>query len=103
MSGHRVALGRDDYYRGSNGLVLENAIVLLTASLASGKSSYRHAALDQLHYVLGRNALGKSFLTGFGSDPPLRPISPAVDDASPAAGAAGPPRRRTERQRRGSA
>jgi endoglucanase len=72
-SGYRVALGPGDYYWGSNGLVLENAVVLLTASLASGKSSYRHAALDQLHYVLGRNALGKSFVTGFGSDPPLRP------------------------------
>jgi endoglucanase len=72
-SGYRVALGSGDYYWGSNGLVLENAVVLLTASLASGKSSYRDAALDQLHYVFGRNALGKSFVTGSGSDFPQRP------------------------------
>jgi endoglucanase len=47
--------------------------MLLTAAVVTGQPRYRHAGLDQLHYVFGRNALGKSFVTGFGSDPPQRP------------------------------
>jgi endoglucanase len=73
IAGYRAGLGPGDYYWGSNGLVLENAVTLLTAAVVTGQSRYRHAGLDQLHYVLGRNALGKSFVTGFGSDPPRRP------------------------------
>ncbi len=71
--GYRVALTRRDYYWGSNGLALERAVQLFTAFRETGRRTFRDAALDQLHYVLGRNALGKSFVTGLGSDPVRRP------------------------------
>src|SRR5207302_180091 len=34
---------------------------------------YVDAALDQLHYVLGRNALAQSFVTGYGANPVKNP------------------------------
>ncbi len=70
--GYRVALGVKDYYWGSNGLVLGRAVQLLAAFRESGRPAFQRAALDQLHYVFGRNALGKSFVTGIGADPPRR-------------------------------
>ena len=71
--GYRVALAPDDYYNGSNGIALGRAVQLLTAHRVTGRAAFRDAALDQVHYVLGRNALGKSFVTGFGSDQVRRP------------------------------
>ena len=71
--GYRVALRPDEYYWGSNGLALERAVALLAAHRETGRGEFRDWALDQLHYVLGRNALGKSFVTGLGADPPRRP------------------------------
>jgi endoglucanase len=72
-AGYRVALAPGDYYAGSNGIALGRAVQLLAAHRVTGRAAFRDAALDQVHYVLGRNALGKSFLTGFGSDPVRRP------------------------------
>ena len=34
---------------------------------------YEDGALDQIHYLFGRNALDKSFLTGIGDNPPTHP------------------------------
>jgi endoglucanase len=72
-SGYRAALRPGDYYWGSNGLALARAVDLLAGFHEARRAEYREAALDQLHYVLGRNALGKSFVTGLGADPPRRP------------------------------
>jgi endoglucanase len=55
------------YNWGSNGEILNIAIVLLIGYDALGVTSYRDAAADQLHYVLGANALRHSFLTGVGT------------------------------------
>ncbi len=71
--GYRVALSPRDYFWGSNGVALERAVQLLAAARLAGRPAFRAAALDQLHYVFGRNALGKSFVTGFGADPVRRP------------------------------
>jgi endoglucanase len=71
--GYRVALAPGDHYTGSNGVALGRAVQLLAAYRVTGRAAFRDAALDQLHYVLGRNVLGKSFVTGFGSDPVRRP------------------------------
>jgi endoglucanase len=76
---YRVALTLDDYYWGSNGLALERAVQLFAAFRETRRAAFRDAALDQLHYVLGRNALGKSFVTGLGADPVRRPYhQPAI-------------------------
>nr|WP_232323768.1 glycoside hydrolase family 9 protein [Catenuloplanes japonicus] len=51
---------------GSNSGVLNNAIVLATAYDLSGDPRFRAGALQGLDYVLGRNALGQSYVTGYG-------------------------------------
>jgi endoglucanase len=71
--GYRVALTPDDYYNGSNGVALGRAVQLLAAHRLTGRAAFRDVALDQVHYVLGRNTLGRSFVTGFGSDLVRRP------------------------------
>jgi endoglucanase len=79
QGGYRVALTPQDYYWGSNGLALGRAVQLLAAFRETGREELRQTALDQLHYVFGRNTLGKSFVTGLGADPPRRPYyQPAI-------------------------
>jgi endoglucanase len=70
-----VALAVPDFGWGSNGTVLNEAMVLLQADrLAPGADRpYRRAAQDLLDYVLGRNPLGMSMVTGFGAHSPRHP------------------------------
>ncbi|MFI5938637.1 glycoside hydrolase family 9 protein [Actinoplanes sp. NPDC051494] len=51
---------------GSNSTILNNAVVLATAADLTGKARYRDGALEALDYVLGRNALNLSYVTGYG-------------------------------------
>ena len=61
----------DQYRWGSNGSVLGLAqLLLLGEKLVDAPGAFRKVALDQLHYVLGRNALGMSFVTGIGERSP---------------------------------
>jgi endoglucanase len=50
----------------SNKSALDNAMLLLVADRVAPHDTYVEAALEQLHYVLGRNALAKSYVTGYG-------------------------------------
>lgn len=61
------------YVWGSNSSFANNSLMLWKAWLASSDTSYRSAALDGLDYLLGRNATGYSFVTGFGSRTPMYP------------------------------
>ncbi len=61
---YRVSLSV--YSWASNKAALDNAVLLLVASAVTPQRSYREAALDQLHYVLGRNPLAKSYVIGYG-------------------------------------
>ena len=57
----------DRYSWGSNGAILGLAqLLLLGAKVVDRPARYRQTALDQLHYVLGRNAMGMCFVTGVG-------------------------------------
>jgi len=60
-------LGRDHYYWGSNSVGLAFAFDLLHAYEISNVSVYRDAALDQLHFIFGRNPTNISHVTGIGS------------------------------------
>jgi endoglucanase len=51
---------------GSNGQILNNIVVLAVAYDISGADRYRSAALAGLDYLFGRNALGLSYVTGYG-------------------------------------
>mgnify|MGYP001284334395 CR=1 FL=1 len=52
---------------GSNGALLSNAVLLGTAYDLSGDGRYRRAVIDALDYVLGRNPLDRSYVTGYGA------------------------------------
>ncbi len=47
--------------------------MLLMANEISPKDAYVEGALDQIHYMFGRNSLDKSFMTGLGANPPAHP------------------------------
>lgn len=67
-NGYRIALSEEEYYWGSNSVVLGYAFDLVQAHEVTGMKLYEEAALDQLHYILGRNAFGISFVTGVGAN-----------------------------------
>ncbi|MEU9213748.1 glycoside hydrolase family 9 protein [Streptomyces sp. NPDC048415] len=54
------------YDWGSNAQILNNAVVIASAYDISGKSAYRNAAVESVDYILGRNALNQSYVTGYG-------------------------------------
>jgi endoglucanase len=54
------------YDWGSNHQVLNNAVVLATAYDITGAAKYRDGAVQSMDYVLGRNALNISYVTGYG-------------------------------------
>ncbi|MEV5343504.1 glycoside hydrolase family 9 protein [Streptomyces sp. NPDC052676] len=54
------------YDWGSTHQVLNNAVVLATAYDLTGSAKYRDGAVQTMDYVLGRNALNISYVTGYG-------------------------------------
>jgi endoglucanase len=62
-----------DFIWGSNAVASNQGILLLEAFKLSGKSEYLQSAKSNLDYILGRNATGFSYVTGFGSKTPMYP------------------------------
>ena len=58
----------DGWGWGSNGRILNNLVVMAVAHLVSGASRYADAVASGTDYLLGRNALGQSYITGYGTD-----------------------------------
>jgi endoglucanase len=58
----------DGWDWGSNGLLLNNLIVLAVAHELTGRGAYLTAATRGMDYLLGVNALGQSYITGYGTD-----------------------------------
>lgn len=56
-----------EFYWGSNSVGLAYAYQMIKMFELTGNLVYREAAQDQLHYVLGRNPVGMSQVTGVGS------------------------------------
>jgi endoglucanase len=54
------------YAWGSNNLVLNNMVVMAIAHDLSGKDKYRDGVFEGMNYLLGRNALNISYVTGYG-------------------------------------
>ncbi|GAB3928410.1 cellulase [Kribbella albertanoniae] len=54
------------YVWGSNSGTANNAMILAIAADLTGRASYRSAALESLDYLLGRNAINQSYVTGYG-------------------------------------
>ncbi|WP_157930616.1 glycoside hydrolase family 9 protein [Glycomyces xiaoerkulensis] len=55
-----------DYAWGSNSQVLNNATVIAYAHDLTGDPAYLDAVAEAMDYLLGRNALGQSYVTGYG-------------------------------------
>jgi endoglucanase len=70
-SGYGVAADR--YVWGSNMDVANAAMQFIMAFRISGNQEYELAAMDQFHYLMGRNAVGMSYVTGFGENAAKHP------------------------------
>lgn len=76
-----MGTSRNDFVWGSNAVAMNQSIVLINAYLVSKEFNYLNEALQNLDYVLGRNATGYCFLTGFGTKGTMHPHHrPSVAD-----------------------
>ncbi|WP_431041538.1 glycoside hydrolase family 9 protein [Streptomyces sp. P1-3] len=64
--GYAVPLPKDAYVWGSNSQVANNAIVMAAAYELTAQPRYRTGVLESLDYLLGRNTLDLSYVTGYG-------------------------------------
>jgi len=78
-----------DFIWGSNSVATNQGILLIQAYKLSKEKKFLDGALANLDYVLGRNATGYSFVTGFGHKTPMFPhhrLSEADGIADPVPG-----------------
>ena len=66
---YHVSLLAKDYVWGSNGVAAGYGMELILANIFSPNSAFVNAAMDNLHYLLGRNAFAISWVTQLGSNP----------------------------------
>lgn len=71
--GYGLPYATPGYPWGSNSSVLNRAMVLGLAADFTGKAAYRDGAVDAMDYVLGRNPLDRSYVTGHGARPMNHP------------------------------
>ena len=64
--GYDVPIAADAYVWGSNSSVANNAVVMAVAYELTGQQRYRSGALESMDYLLGRNALNRSYVSGYG-------------------------------------
>ena len=69
---YKTGLGTD-FPWGSNMSVANNALSLMLASRLTGDEKYEKTAQQMLHYLLGCNGMGMSYVTGFGTVCPASP------------------------------
>ncbi|WP_433088118.1 glycoside hydrolase family 9 protein [Dactylosporangium sp. CA-052675] len=62
-----VPIGDNEYTWGSTSVVLNKLMVIAAAFDLTGDRRYRDGVLEGLDFILGRNALNNSFVTGYGS------------------------------------
>ncbi len=72
---YRLAMKPRDFLWGSNLTVLNNAVIFAMNYKfgLEDKDIYKNLALSQLDYLLGKNALDVSYVTGYGSNPVKNP------------------------------
>ena len=73
--GYRVPFkpGKKGFPWGSNSFVLNNALVIALAYDFTGEAKYLDAVAEGMNYILGRNPLNQSYITGFGERPLKNP------------------------------
>ena len=80
-SGYGHTLRAEDYIWGSNSVAANQSLLLLIAHRLQPDAKLFEAALGNLHYILGRNCFGVSWVTQVGSQPFQHPHHrPSVAD-----------------------
>ncbi len=74
QSGYMVPMEAGDFGENANGLALTRAMLLLKTNRYTPNKEYEPAARALLDYLLGRNPVGQSFITGFGNIQPKAPV-----------------------------
>ena len=69
QNGYGNTLAAGDYVWGSNSAAANDALLLLMADRFQPSDAAREAALGNLHYLLGRNCFGVSWVTHVGTRP----------------------------------
>jgi endoglucanase len=72
-TGYALPYAPQGYGWGSNSGVLNRVLVLGLAYDFTGEVAYRIGAVDAMDYILGRNPLDRSYVTGFGARPMRHP------------------------------
>ncbi len=70
--GYRIPMNLGEskkYPWGSNSVILNNMVVLALAHDLSGATQYADGVIEGMNYLLGRNPLLQSYITGYGSVP----------------------------------
>ncbi len=70
---YHVSLLTKDYVWGSNGVAANYGMQLLVANTFSPNPAFTNTALDNLHYLLGRNTFSLSWVTQLGANPYRHP------------------------------
>jgi endoglucanase len=70
---YRVSLVAEDYVWGSNGQVGNYGVQLLVSNALSPDPAFVEIALENLHYLLGRNTFSLSWVTQVGANPYRHP------------------------------
>jgi endoglucanase len=91
--GYLLPYSVDRYPWGSNANIVNRALVLGIAYDLTRDPAFFNGAAEAMNYVLGRNPLDQSYISGHGTRPVLNPHhrfwskpSPGADDATPPAG-----------------
>lgn len=71
--GFGVAMASKDFVWGSNAVAANQGIWLLHAYYMTGEKKYYNAAVKVVDYLLGKNPLNMSFVTGYGTKSPKKP------------------------------
>ena len=81
---YRISMTTRDYVWGSNSVAANYGLQLLVANAMKPDARYVNAAMDNLHYVLGRNPFSVSWVTRVGSNPFRHPHHrPSGADTNP--------------------
>lgn len=67
-NGYKVSLTSGQYYWGSNEVAAQSGVFLLAADRMAPSTIYVNAAMNNLHYLLGRNTHNVSFVTHVGEN-----------------------------------
>ena len=72
-NGYRISMRPADYVWGSNGVVANYGLQLMVANALHPDAQFVNTALDNLHYLLGRNTFSLSWVTQLGENPYRHP------------------------------